>query len=31
MYEGVPHTAAEDGMIQGYFIPKDAIIVANLW
>jgi len=28
---GVPHTATEDGIIHGYFIPKGAIIVANLW
>ncbi|KAF8896779.1 OrdA protein [Gymnopilus junonius] len=28
---GVPHTAIEDGYVAGYFIPKDSIIVANLW
>ncbi|KAF9525564.1 cytochrome P450 [Crepidotus variabilis] len=28
---GVPHTAVEDGYINGYFIPKGAIIIANLW
>ncbi|KAF8154968.1 OrdA protein [Crassisporium funariophilum] len=28
---GVPHTALEDGYIGGYFIPKNSIILANLW
>ncbi|KAF4609943.1 hypothetical protein D9613_010304 [Agrocybe pediades] len=28
---GVPHTAIEDGYIGGYFIPKNSIILANLW
>ncbi|RDB29712.1 hypothetical protein Hypma_013789 [Hypsizygus marmoreus] len=28
---GVPHTAMEDGIINGYLIPKGSIIVANLW
>jgi len=28
---GVPHTALEDGFIGGYFIPKGALILANLW
>ncbi|KAJ3481790.1 hypothetical protein NLJ89_g12184 [Agrocybe chaxingu] len=28
---GVPHTAIEDGEIAGYFIPKGAMILANLW
>ncbi|KAF5371352.1 hypothetical protein D9615_009700 [Tricholomella constricta] len=28
---GVPHTAMEDGIIGGYLIPKNSIIIANLW
>lgn len=28
---GVPHRAIEDGIVAGYFIPKDSIIVCNLW
>ncbi|KAF8625149.1 hypothetical protein AX17_006927 [Amanita inopinata Kibby_2008] len=28
---GVPHRAAQDGVISGYFIPKDAVIMTNLW
>ncbi|KAF5346450.1 hypothetical protein D9756_010068 [Leucocoprinus leucothites] len=28
---GVPHRATEDGIVAGYFIPKDAIIMCNLW
>uniref|UniRef100_A0A8H7XU08 Cytochrome P450 n=2 Tax=Psilocybe cubensis TaxID=181762 RepID=A0A8H7XU08_PSICU len=28
---GVPHTAIEDGYISGYFIPKNSLILANLW
>ncbi|KAF9522935.1 cytochrome P450 [Crepidotus variabilis] len=28
---GIPHSAVEDGHINGYFIPKGAVIVANLW
>ncbi|KAF9043239.1 cytochrome P450 [Panaeolus papilionaceus] len=28
---GVPHTALEDGYIGGYFIPKDSLILSNLW
>ena len=28
---GVPHTATQDGYINGYFIPKGCMIVANLW
>lgn len=28
---GVPHRAVEDGVVNGYFVPKGAIIVANLW
>ncbi|KAF9463803.1 OrdA protein [Collybia nuda] len=28
---GVPHTAIEDGIINGYLIPKGSIIIANLW
>lgn len=28
---GLPHAAMEDGTIQGYHIPKGAIIITNLW
>ncbi|KAJ3505129.1 hypothetical protein NMY22_g17693 [Coprinellus aureogranulatus] len=28
---GVPHVAIEDGYVGGYFIPKDSMILANLW
>jgi len=28
---GVPHRAIQDGLIAGYFIPKNAIILCNLW
>ncbi|TFK32635.1 OrdA protein [Crucibulum laeve] len=28
---GVPHTATEDGIVAGWFVPKGAIILANLW
>ncbi|EKM77487.1 hypothetical protein AGABI1DRAFT_43141 [Agaricus bisporus var. burnettii JB137-S8] len=28
---GVPHRAMEDGIVAGYFIPKDAIVLCNFW
>lgn len=28
---GVPHTTTHDDEFQGYFIPKGAVIIANLW
>ncbi|KAF9525565.1 OrdA protein [Crepidotus variabilis] len=28
---GAPHTAMEDGYINGFFVPKDSMIIANLW
>ena len=28
---GVPHVAAEDTTLQGFFIPKDTILLPNLW
>ena len=28
---GVPHRASDDGIINGYFIPKGSIIITNLW
>ncbi|KAJ7639248.1 cytochrome P450 [Roridomyces roridus] len=28
---GLPHAAAEDDVHNGYFIPKDTIIMANTW
>ena len=30
-HEGVPHVAADDTTIQGYTIPKDSLIFANIW
>lgn len=27
----LPHTSTEDDVWGGYFIPKDAIIMANVW
>ncbi|KAF9880651.1 cytochrome p450 oxidoreductase [Colletotrichum karsti] len=28
---GLPHTSSEDDVIEGYFIPKDALILPNIW
>lgn len=28
---GLPHLATEDDLYEGYLIPKDAIIVPNIW
>ncbi|KAF9522930.1 cytochrome P450 [Crepidotus variabilis] len=28
---GIPHTAVEDGYINGYFVRKGALIITNLW
>ncbi|CCO36288.1 O-methylsterigmatocystin oxidoreductase Short=OMST oxidoreductase [Rhizoctonia solani AG-1 IB] len=28
---GVPHACAEDDTYKGYFIPKDAIVMGNIW
>ncbi|KAI9459922.1 cytochrome P450 [Lactarius psammicola] len=28
---GVPHAATEDGIYEGFFIPKGAVIVGNTW
>ncbi|KAF8989842.1 OrdA protein, partial [Hymenopellis radicata] len=28
---GFPHTASEDGLLGGYYIPKGAMIITNLW
>ncbi|KAI9431009.1 cytochrome P450 [Lactarius psammicola] len=28
---GVPHTATEDGVYEGFFIPKGALVVGNTW
>jgi cytochrome P450 len=28
---GVPHRATEDEIIADYFVPKDSIIMCNLW
>lgn len=27
----LPHTSTEDDVWEGHFIPKDAIILANVW
>lgn len=29
--QGIPHCPNADGMFSGYFIPKDTIIIANIW
>ncbi len=31
IHVGVPHTASQDGYINGYFIPKGSMVVTNLW
>lgn len=28
---GLPHTSSEDDIAEGYFIPKDALLLANIW
>lgn len=28
---GLPHSSSEDDVVEGYVIPKDALIFANLW
>ncbi|KAF9647048.1 cytochrome P450 [Thelephora ganbajun] len=28
---GVPHASAEDDMYEGYFIPKGATVIVNIW
>ncbi|KAI0066588.1 cytochrome P450 [Artomyces pyxidatus] len=28
---GVPHSAAQDDVYEGYFIPKGATVIANIW
>ncbi|EWG52463.1 hypothetical protein FVEG_11206 [Fusarium verticillioides 7600] len=28
---GLPHTSTEDDVFEGYFIPKDALIMPNIW
>jgi len=28
---GIPHIAAEDDVYEGYFIPKGALVIANIW
>ncbi|KAF4439928.1 hypothetical protein F53441_12429 [Fusarium austroafricanum] len=28
---GLPHTSTADDVFEGYFIPKDAIVMANIW
>ncbi|KAF5341790.1 hypothetical protein D9611_001158 [Ephemerocybe angulata] len=28
---GVPHSSTEDDVYDGYFIPKDSIVIPNLW
>lgn len=27
----LPHTSTEDDVFEGYFIPKNAIIMVNVW
>ncbi|TDZ15801.1 O-methylsterigmatocystin oxidoreductase [Colletotrichum orbiculare MAFF 240422] len=28
---GLPHTSSDDDVVEGYFIPKDAMILPNIW
>lgn len=28
---GVPHLLTEDDTYNGYFIPSDTVVIANLW
>lgn len=28
---GLPHGSSEDDVFEGYFIPKEAILLANIW
>lgn len=28
---GLPHTSTEDDVCQGYFIPKNSLLFANVW
>ncbi|CAE6440662.1 unnamed protein product [Rhizoctonia solani] len=28
---GVPHACAKDDMYRGYFIPKEAVVIGNIW
>ena len=28
---GLPHTSTEDDTYEGYFIPKGALLMANIW
>lgn len=30
-FEGVPHRVTEDNVFNGYFIPKGALVLSNLW
>lgn len=29
--EGLPHATTEDCEVEGYFIPKDAVVIPNIW
>lgn len=29
--QALPHSASEDGIYEGYFIPKGTIVIANVW
>lgn len=29
--EGLPHATTEDCEFQGYFIPKDTVVIPNIW
>ena len=30
-YAAVPHSTMEDDVYMGYFIPKGAVVVPNVW
>lgn len=31
MVTGVPHTSREDSTCNGYFVPKEAVVLPNIW
>lgn len=28
---GLPHASSDDDVVEGYFIPKDALLLPNIW
>ena len=31
LFAGVPHSTTEDDVYKGYFIPKETIVIGNVW